>query len=515
MRFAPSVPVRRAPGCIARRKVNDGIMPPTMDSTDTDFAYRQLAARLAAAMASGTLGPGERLPSVRVLAAREKVSVATAVAAYRHLENQRLVEARPKSGFFVLPRPLRLREPEAGKAVRERPEPVGVNRLVMDILEASHDPGVVALAAACPSPALFPAARLQRMVAARARRRPESLSSYQMVAGAPALQHQIARRAFDVGCDLDPDALVITNGCMEALNLALRAVTKPGDVVALESPTYFGILQIVESLRLKALELPTNPRTGLSLEALELATRKPGAVAVLVVMPNFSNPLGSLMPDAAKRRMVTLMAERGIPIVEDDIYGDLHFEERRPRPAKAFDKSGGVMLVSSFTKTVAPGLRVGWIAPGRWLPQVSMLKLINTVSTVELGQEVIAEFLATGGYDRHLRRLRAAFRDQVARMSEAIGRYFPADTRVTRPRGGFVLWVELPETVDVHVLFRLAAERGVSLAPGVIFSPSGRHSHHLRVSCGYPWSERIESAVRTVGELVRKLKDAGTATAAG
>ncbi len=478
-----------------------------MDPSDADFAYRQLAARLSSAMATGALGPGERLPSVRVLAAREKVSVATAMAAYRHLENQRLVEARPKSGFYVRPRPLRLREPVTGQSGRERPAPVGVNRLVMEILEASHDPGVVALAAACPSPDLFPAARLQRMLAARARRRPESLSSYQMVAGAPTLQHQIARRAFDCGCDLDPDALVITNGCMEALNLALRAVTKPGDVVALESPTYFGILQIVESLGLKALELPTNPRTGLSLEALELATRKAGTVAALVVMPNFSNPLGSLMPDASKKRMVTLMAERGIPVVEDDIYGDLHFDERRPKPAKAFDRNGGVMLLSSFTKTVAPGLRVGWIAPGRWQPQVSMLKLINTVSTATLGQEVIAEFLATGGYDRHLRSLRSAFRDQVARMSEAIGRHFPPDTRVTRPRGGFVLWVELPAPVDAQQLFQRATERGVSLAPGVIFSPSGRYSHHLRVSCGYPWSERIEGAVRMVGELVHRLKD--------
>jgi DNA-binding transcriptional MocR family regulator len=332
-----------------------------------------------------------------------------------------------------------------------------------------------------------------------------------MVAGNRALQHQIARRAFDHGCDLDPDALVITNGCMEALNLALRAVAKPGDVVAIESPTYFGILQIVESLGLRAIEIPTSPRTGLSVDALELATRRPGAVAALVVMPNFSNPLGSLMPDAAKRRMVALMAERGIPVVEDDIYGDLHFEARRPRPAKAFDREGGVMLVSSFTKTVAPGLRVGWIAPGRWLPQVSMLKFINTVSTAELGQEVIAEFLATGGYDRHLRALRSAFRDQVSRMSEAIGRYFPPETRVTRPRGGFVLWVELPAAVDAGELFRLAARQGVSLAPGVIFSPSGRHRHHLRVSCGYPWSERIEGAVRTVGALVHGLANGGWA----
>ncbi len=265
------------------------------------------------------------------------------------------------------------------------------------------------------------------------------------------------------------------------------------------------MLQIVESLGLKALEIPTSPRTGLSVDALDLATRKPGAVNAVVVMPNFSNPFGCLMPDVQKKRMVELMAERDIPIIEDDIYGDLHFGDRRPKPAKAWDRTGNVMLASSFTKTLAPGLRVGWIAPGRRFAVVSMLKFINTISTEEVGQEVIAAFLANGGYDHHLRRLRQAFREQVGRMTDAIERHFPADTRVTRPAGGFVLWVELPESVDSLELFRAAAAKGVSLGPGVIFSPTGRFTHHLRVNCGFSWSERIERAVRDVGHAASRL----------
>ncbi len=476
----------------------------SMNAPDPEFVYLQLAQRYADAIGSGALAPGERLPSVRTLAVRERVSVATALAAYRHLENRRLVEARPKSGYFVRLRPPRLPEPES-RAVKRAPAFVGVNQLVMEILDASQDPDVVALAAACPSSELFPAAKLQRMLAARARRRPETLSEYRMSTGAESLRHQIARRAVGYGCRIEPEEIVITNGCMEALNVALRALVKAGSVVAIESPTYFGVLQIIESLGLKALEIPTSPRTGLSIEALELATRKPGAVSALVVMPNFSNPLGCLMPDAHKKRMVELMAERGIPVIEDDIYGDLHFGERRPKPAKAWDRTGNVLLASSFTKTVAPGLRVGWIAPGRWFPQVSMLKFISTISTAELGQEVIAEFLANGGYDHHLRRLRRAFREQVARMTDAIERHFPPETRVTRPVGGFVLWVELPPAVDVLELFQAAAEKGVSLGPGVIFSPTGRYTHHLRVSCGFPWSDRLEAAVRDVGISAKHL----------
>jgi len=481
-----------------------------MNTPHPEFVYRQLAQRLTHAITTGAFAPGDRLPSVRELALQEGVSIASALSALRHLENLQLVEARPKSGYFVLARATQLKEPEA-KPQRSAPAFVGVSRLVMEILEASRDPEVVALGAACPSADLFPAAKLQRLVAARARRRPETLSTYRMITGSSNLKQQIAQRSFGYGCALTPRDIVVTNGCMEALNLALRAVTRPGDVVAIESPTYFGVLQIIESLGLKALEIPTSPRAGLSVDALDLATRKRGAVKALVVMPNFSNPLGCLMPDAQKRRMVELMAQREVPVVEDDIYGDLYFGERRPRPAKSWDRTGNVLLVSSFTKTIAPGLRVGWIAPGRWTPQVSMLKFIHSISTTELEQDVIADFLESGGYDHHLRRLRESFRLQVGRMSAAIERHFPADTKVTRPAGGFVLWVELPASIDALELFHAAAAQRVSLGPGVMFSPTGRYTHHLRVSCGFPWSERVERAVALVGKLARTARGGAAA----
>jgi DNA-binding transcriptional MocR family regulator len=381
--------------------------------------YQELAARLAEAIYAGSLRAGDRLPSVRRLSEQHGVSIATAVQAYRALENQRLIEARPKSGCFVLPKPRKLAEPAASRPPAT-PRFVGVNKFVMEYLACSHLPGVAPLGCATPSEELYPADKLLRLAAAIARRQPNVASRYLMDTGNARLKSAIVRRAVEFGCILAPEDVVVTNGCTEALNLALRAVAGPGDTVALESPTYFTLLQIIESLGMKALEVPTHPRDGISLDALDLATQKPGAVKAALVISNFSNPLGSLMPEENKRKLVRLLDSRGIPLIEDDIYGDTYFGRSRPFVAKAFDTSGSVLLCSSFSKSLAPGFRIGWIAPGRFQQQVELLKFINSIATPELPQLAIAEFMANGGYDHHLRRLRAAFATQVQRTSEAV-----------------------------------------------------------------------------------------------
>ncbi|MCU0869868.1 MAG: PLP-dependent aminotransferase family protein [Burkholderiales bacterium] len=466
--------------------------------------YRALADRLVASMAAGALRPGERLPSVRALAAREQVSVATAVAAYRDLEARSRIEARPRSGFFVATRPVALDEPVVAPRPRRVPSVSGVNVLVMQILEAARNPDVVPLAAACPSPEfMLPIAQMRRGLNARLARDPGLALQYRMGAGYAPLQQAVARRLVDVGCVVEPHDVIVTNGCMEALMLALRATTRPGDTVAIESPAYFGLLQIMETLGLRALELPTHPRTGLSVEAFDLATRREGAVAAVVVTPNFSNPLGSLMPDGAKKALAALAQARGVAVIEDDIYGELPFGEHRPRVLKHWDRSGNVILCGSFSKVLTPGLRVGWMAPGRWRDVVAMHKFTTSVATSELNQALVAELLVSGGYDRHLRRLRAAFRESVARTSEAVERHFPAGTRITRPAGGFVLWIELPPDVDALALFWKALDAGVSFVPGALFAASGRFTHHLRLSAGQRFTPRIDDAIRTLGRLMR------------
>jgi DNA-binding transcriptional MocR family regulator len=473
--------------------------------TDTSsYLYESLAARMADAIHAGALKTGDRLPSVRRLSTQHRVSIATAVQAYRHLENQRLIEARPKSGYFVLGKRAALAEPAASTppaAARF----VGVNQLVMEVLESARNADFVPLGAACPEPHLFPNDKLLRLMHAEGRRRPHLLGAYTMAPGNERLRTMIARRSLEFGCHLSPAEIIVTNGCIEALNIALRAVARPGDTIALESPTYFTLLQIIESLGLKALEIPTHPRDGMSIDALDFATQKAGAVKAVLSIPNFHNPLGSLMADESKARMVQLCEARGIPLIEDDIYGDIHFAEARPRVAKAWDRSSNVLLCSSFTKNLAPGLRIGWIAPGRWYKQVEMLKFINSVSTPELPQAAIAEFMANGGYDHHLRKLRAGFARQVQQTSAVIAEYFPKGSRITRPAGGFVLWVELPAKTDALELFRRARDERISIAPGPMFTTTKRYRNCIRVGCGHLWSSKLEMGLMRLGQLATEL----------
>lgn len=466
--------------------------------------YQRIARQFESAIASGSLARGDRLPSVRELSGSQGVSVSTALLAYRHLENRLLIEARPKSGYFVARATRRLDEPKHVQH-KSKPSYVGKARYVMEILEQSRRPNVMPFGAAIPGPQLFPSAKLQRLMASLMRRQPNLSSLYSMQSGHPELQHQIARRAVSFGCNLEPEEIVITNGGMEALNLALRAVAKPGDTVALESPVYFGVLQVIEDLDLKVLEIPTHPRTGISLEALDLATQKPGAVKACIAMPNFHNPLGSLMPDSHKKRLVELLARRGIPLIEDDIYGELYFGKHRPSAAKAWDKDDNVILVSSFSKILAPGFRIGWMAPGRHLARVRSLKFTTSISTAELQQLVIARFMQDGGFDHHLRRLRSAFHKQILRYADAVAHYFPDGCRLSLPQGGYLLWIELPASVDAQKLFDLAMKENISIAPGNMFCGTDRFDHYIRLNCGHTWSDRVESSVRRLGALVADL----------
>lgn len=380
--------------------------------------FERIAADLAELIGAGTLGAGARLPSLRRTGRQHRVSLTTAVQAYRLLEDRGLIEARPKSGFFVRARPLTLGEPGPS-----RPAPhatrVDVASLQTRLFDAVRLPEVAPLGAAYPSAAHLPTARLARSLAAMARRAGEAGLLYDLPPGCEALRREISRRALDAGARLPPDEFITTSGGTEALTLCLRAVTKPGDVVALESPTYFGLLQTVEHLGLQAVEIPMHPRDGLDLDVLErtLAQRK---LAACVAVPNFSNPLGSLMPDAHQRRLVELLARREVPLIEDDINGELPHEGPRPGVAKRFDRHGLVLLCGSFSKTLAPGYRVGWVAPGRFYERVKALKLTSTLATATLPQMAVADFVANGGYDHHLRGLRAHLAEGVRRLSAAV-----------------------------------------------------------------------------------------------
>jgi DNA-binding transcriptional MocR family regulator len=461
--------------------------------------YERLALDVASLIERGALRPGDRLPSVRHYARERRVSVATVLSAYLDLENRGLVEVRPKSGHYVRRRALASRPPRPVRLALV-PSHVSVSDGVQALVDSMRDPAVVPLGSAQVSPELLPIRALNRTLASIAREASTAGASYDAPPGLQTLRRQLARRSLTWGLSLDEGEFVTTVGAMEALHVALRATTRPGDAVAVGSPAYFGVLQLLEEMGRKVVEIPTRPDTGMDLGALEEALQK-APIKACVAIPNFDNPMGSLMPDEAKEKLVRLLQRHDAPLIEDDIYGDLAFDGSRPRPAKAFDRDGRVLLVGSVSKTLAAGYRVGWISPGRYQAAVERLKFSQSVSTPTLLQMAVAEYLDSGGYDRHLRQLRSRAASQVQRFREAVLTSFPEGTRVSEPRGGFFLWVELPGGVDALALQADALRRGVAIAPGPIFSARQRYASSLRLSCGFPWSDRFDAAIRTLGEL--------------
>ncbi len=470
-----------------------------------DFLYRSVGQNLAASIASGALQAGDRLPSVRALCRERGLSLATAVAAYRWLEAEGHIEARPRSGYFVRAPGT----PLTRSTVAERPSEarlIGTSARTMRIVDAHRRADLVPLGAACPEASLFPAEALRRHMNRAALRDPDLIARYVMdPAGLPALQNAIARRLAAAGTPVAPDDLVITLGCAEALNLALAAVARPGDTILVESPTYYGLFQIIETLGLRVIEVPSDPVDGISLAGVEAATRVAGQVQAVLLVPNFANPTGAVMPPERKAALVAMLNARDIPLIEDDVYGELGHDGERPPLAKHWDRRGEVLSCGSYSKSLAPALRVGWIAPGRYRERVEMLKFRNTVATPPLLQAAIAGYLDSGGYDRHLTRLRERFRHQTARMMQLVDAHFPAGTRLSSPRGGFVLWVELQAGADTDLLAERALEHGIALAPGSLFSQSDRFRHCLRLACGQPITPRVEAAVRLIGQLAAAL----------
>lgn len=464
--------------------------------------YEQVADRVRSLIVEGTLQPGDRLPSVRKLHQQLSVSVSTILEAYRLLEDQGWISARPQSGYYVKQMLLKAPEEPLHSHTLQQDMPVDIS-LAYRVYASKRDPSMIQLGAAMPSTDLFPLAVLNRLMGQVIRAQPQSVHNYEVPSGCEALRHEVARRLMEAGCSVSPNEIVITNGTTEALSLSLQAVTQPGDTVAIESPSYYNLLEVLNALHLRVLELPTHPQEGVSLAALESALQQE-QISACVLVANFNNPLGSCMSAEKKHQIATLFNTYDIPLIEDDIYGDLNFEGPRPKAIKAFDTQGLVLYCASVSKTLSPGLRIGWCVPGRYQMKVEALKMSMNLSTAPIPQLTVAAFLTNGGYDRHLRQLRRAFQLQIARMTQAICTYFPAETKVTRPKGGFILWLQFPEEFDALVLYEEALSHNINIAPGVMFSPSGHYRNCLRLNCGLPWSDTLEQSMQTLGQLCKR-----------
>lgn len=475
--------------------------------------YRQLAEHYQQAIRQGVLPAGTRLPSVRELMGRHAVSLSTALQALRTLESEGWVEARPRVGYFVCEAPRAVlgecSEPDLRSPLEsiDGAEFAGINERISLWLEKSRLAAVrVDLGSAMPAAELFDGAALNRIGAALLREQPDVLVLGHSRPGThPLFQAAMARRALESGVQVAPQEVMSTLGNSEAVNLALAAVAERGDVIAVESPTFYGLLQAVEAQNLRALEIPSSARSGISLEALELAVRQEPRLKAVVVVPHLQMPHGAVMPDAHKARLVAFCEQHGLALIEDDIYRELVDRPGPQRPLKAWDRNGQVIYCVSFNKTLAPGLRQGWMNGGRWHTRVQMLKFAKTRNMQVWAQLLAARCVESAAFSRHLARLRTQLLRQRERSVQAVARHFPAGTRLSLPPGGLSLWLELPAGASSSRLFDQALERGIRVAPGPMFSNTGRYEHFLRLSCGLPFTPEVEAAYATLGQLLRAM----------
>ncbi|UAJ74615.1 PLP-dependent aminotransferase family protein (plasmid) [Synechocystis sp. PCC 7339] len=473
-----------------------------MTTSPNQTLYQTVADQIHGLISEGTFQPGDRLPSVRKLHRQWSVSISTVLEAYRLLEDRGLIEARPQSGYFVKTILNFLPDEPSPSTPQSADNPVDTS-LAFRVNNSMLKPGIIGLGAAIAGSNLLPIATLNRLMGQVLRAKPEVAHRYSSPQGCEELRHEVARRLIDTGCSIKPDQIVITNGTTEALYLSLKAVTKPGDIVVIESPTYHLLLETIEALHLRILELPTHPQNGISLIHFEDAL-KSDQISACVLIANFSNPLGSCMSDSKKKQLISLINRYNVPLIEDDIYGDLNFTGNRPKAIKSFDTQGLVLYCSSISKTLSPGLRIGWAVPGRYQTKVEQLKMTTNYMTAVAPQLTIAAFLANGGYDRHLRKLRRTYHSQMMEMTQAICNYFPKMTRVSRPKGGYILWIEMPEIVDTLQLYEDALHHNIAIAPGSMFSSSGSYRNCFRLNFGLPFTEEIHQAMIILGQLLHE-----------
>ncbi|HWV75332.1 MAG TPA: PLP-dependent aminotransferase family protein [Pseudosphingobacterium sp.] len=469
-----------------------------------DFVYLRIACIIEQQILDNILRVGDKLPSLRTICREYGVSQNTALNAYYHLESKMLIETRPQSGYYV--RYSRTRMPSIPKP--SNPSTIAsygdIELLVSKVYDNLGEDGHLPLSLGTPANELLPIAKLNKGIVQATRELKGSGVAYDKVEGNERLRRQIARWAFAMECNLNHNDIITTSGCLNALSYCLMGITEKGDTIAMESPVSFGMLQLAKALGLKVLEMPTDPQTGVDLNALEIAMKKQEVKACLLIS-NFSNPLGSCMPDEHKRIAVLLAEKYNVPLIENDLNGDVYFGQQRPKSCKTYDESGIVLWCGSVSKTLAPGYRVGWVSPGKFKEKVMRMKLYHAISSTSITQEVIAGFLETGRYENHLRKLRHILHGNLLKYSRTISDYFPEGTMASRPQGGFVLWVELPATVNTIDLYEHAIARKISFGPGRIFTLQDQYDNCMRLNFGLSWNDQLHTSLKILGDLAKLL----------
>ena len=474
-------------------------------TSSINFRYVALADEIQDNILKGIFTPGEKLPSLRKLHNQLGLSVSTVHQAYIELEKRGRVEAKEKSGFYVKALNKNpLCNPVTEKVIT-KPCRVVVNNLAETIITDLQYDDILQLGAAIPSRELMPLKQLSRIIKSMpADVLQHHISNYDLCAGNLEIREELSKRMLGLACSISTEDIITTNGCLEAVTLCLRAVANPGDTILVESPVFHCFLQLIEDLNLYVIEIPGCPEQGIDPKVFEktIASNK---IKACLLDSNFQNPLGSVISKENKAAIIRIAEKYNVPIIEDDIYGDLFFENKRPTTFKSLDKKGIVLYCSSFSKALAPGLRTGWTIPGIFKDTVIRIKLNTAISNSSINQAVIARFLKTGAFDRHLRQLRNKLKNQASAIAIAISKYFPADTQITFPKGGMFIWVVLNKKIDSMEIYQKAYQKKISILPGIICSSSDRYKNCLRINCGVKWSQHLEDGIKTLGQIIKNL----------
>jgi len=464
--------------------------------------YQQVANHISDQIKNGLIKTGEKIPSVRQCSDEMGLSISTVIRGYELLQDQMMIEPRPQSGFYVRAQFERSKPPEISKP-EQRPSDVSIDELAVQLLQITHDKNIIQLGTAPPNTNVPSVKQINRIMS-KVIKEDENIADYDPPPGNQRLRRQIARRMINAGVNIHPDEIVITSGCQEAMTLCIRAVTNPGDTVVVESPSYFGTLKAIETLGLKVLEIPTDAENGISLSALELAISE-WNISACILTPTFSNPLGYCMSDENKLKLRTILKDANIPVIEDDIYAELCYDIKRPKAIKAFDEVGAnsnVLLCSSLSKSLSPGLRIGWAIPGRWLKLVTQLKVSTSMAGATLPALTAARYLELGVFDRHLRQMRRYYKEQRDFFLQLATLHLPKSIRLTHPQGGYVIWLELDKHINSMELFDKAKKENISIAPGPLFSVSGQYKNYIRINFGRESKQRLEKAMVILGRLI-------------
>lgn len=460
----------------------------------------QIADKIEMHINSETYRPGDKLPSLRSIRQQHIVSIGTVLQAYLNLCDKGLVISREKSGYFVARKSTANNGFPKTVTTEIKEQKVNINRTLEKVTYENHQKNFISFFNAVPVLDMLPFNAIRRSLQNASRNLQGSYILYESAIGNPKLRELIAKRSFQWNGNLNRDDIIITNGALEAIQLCLRAITKPGDTVIVETPCYFGILQCIEQLDLKVIEIPSDTINGIDLEQLE-TTAKKFKISACLFVSNFNNPNGVKLTENKKQAIAAFANKTKTPVIDDDIYGDIYFGQSRPGNIKTYDTNGWVLLCSSFSKTLVPGYRVGWCAPGRFAEQVRKIKATTNVATASIVQQSLIELLGTGAYDRHLRKMRSTLHRQMLLTIQTIEDHFPKGTKLSRPDGGFVLWIEFPKKINAFTFQIKALEQDIDIAPGPIFSSKGDYKNYIRISCHNTWNEKVEKALEKLGRL--------------